>query len=369
MLALSSMARTRSRRAPARRPGPLALPEGITPAEWAMEKARYQNPRIRAFLGCIRMLDELVETDYHLLHCSPARLRQVWLEVRDLASVLRNRLSPALRGGSKIPRLEEARQSASVALRMLEQTLLAEIDAAPEDPSHEELLELRKLLCVAMGQLQTFLSESFGRVVAADPRSLHDVDYYLSRRFPRDIEESEWLLETVGDLHAHLQTIEVERCRLLTPVTEEMLRSGELPRREAWGEVSALLVGLYNDLAGRLKEVLCLHGIRFEEMSLLNRYSVDIPTKCLQVFEIHELASDVLDALDEDDAEGRRRCRIAVCRRLARLMEDLDRSLRDLVAFVPLWLHSIEKRRALVLGRSVPASGAEDNGGEAAVSA
>lgn len=315
-----------------------------------MEKVRQQNPTIRAFLGCIRLLDELVETDYHLLHCSPLRLREVWLEVRELAGVLRQRLSPALRGSSQIPELEEARRRAATALEMLDRTLLAEIDSVSEGAASGEPMALRKLLCVAMGQLQTFLAESFSRVVAADPRSMHDVDYYISRRFPRDIEESEWLYETVIDLNTQLQALEPHRRRLLEATAETMAETGELPSRETWSEASIFMVGLYNDLAGRLKEILSLHGVRFEEMSSLNRYAVEIPTRCLKVFEIHELSCEVFLVLDGDDAEARRECRLAVCRRLARLMGELDRTLRDLIAFVPLWIHNLEKRRTLTLG-------------------
>jgi len=319
-----------------------------------MEKVRHQNPRIRAFLGCIRLLDEVVETDYHLLHCSPLRLREVWLEVRELAAVLRQRLIPALRGSSKIPELEEARRRAATALEMLGRTLLSELDSVTDDLASDEPMALRKLLCVAMGQLQTFLAEGFSRIVAADPRSMHDVEYYLSRRFPRDIEESEWLYETVVDLNTQLQALELHRRRLLEATSEAMIETGELPSREVWNELSIFLVGLYNDLSGRLKEILSLHGVRFEEMSSLNRYAVEIPTRCLKIFEIYELSHEVFQALDDEDTEARRRCRFAVCRRLARLLDELDRTLRDLIAFVPLWIHNLEKRRTLSLGQGAP---------------
>ena len=36
------------------------LPEGVSLAEWALEKVRWQNPRIRCLLGCIRLLDDVL---------------------------------------------------------------------------------------------------------------------------------------------------------------------------------------------------------------------------------------------------------------------------------------------------------------------
>jgi len=38
--------------------------------------------------------------------------------------------------------------------------------------------------------------------------------------------------------------------------------------------------------------------------------------------------------------------------RMVSLIDSIDRSLRDLTAYVPLWLRSIEKRRALMLSKS-----------------
>jgi hypothetical protein len=39
-------------------------------------------------------------------------------------------------------------------------------------------------------------------------------------------------------------------------------------------------------------------------------------------------------------------------RRMADLMSEIDQRLCDLLAFIPLWLEGIEKRRALLLRRS-----------------
>ncbi len=44
------------------------LPDGVSLADWALEKNRWQNPRIRAFLGCIRVLDEVFESKDWRIH-------------------------------------------------------------------------------------------------------------------------------------------------------------------------------------------------------------------------------------------------------------------------------------------------------------
>src|SRR5687768_10227926 len=178
----------------------VSLPEGITALEWALERVNYQNPRIRAFLGCIRLLDGVLESNYALLHCSPERLLDIWRKVRQVADLIRNRLSPLLEVPSKIPILEEARQSAGSSLGMLEYQVLRRLDAFPEEVPPEQLLEVRKLLCISIGQIHAFLADTFGEVMAKDPRSLHDADYFLSRRFPQDIEEAEWLHATLSRL-------------------------------------------------------------------------------------------------------------------------------------------------------------------------
>ena len=51
----------------------LTLPDGVTVAHWGLEKVTTQNPRIRAFLGCIKLLGGVLESNYAILHCSPER--------------------------------------------------------------------------------------------------------------------------------------------------------------------------------------------------------------------------------------------------------------------------------------------------------
>jgi hypothetical protein len=46
------------------------LPPGVSKADWFFEQRRWQNPRIRHLLNCVRMLDEVLESNYSILHCS-----------------------------------------------------------------------------------------------------------------------------------------------------------------------------------------------------------------------------------------------------------------------------------------------------------
>ena len=60
------------------------LPEGVTALDWALERVNYQNPRIRSYLGCIRLIEGVLESNYALLHCSPERLLDIWSKVRQM---------------------------------------------------------------------------------------------------------------------------------------------------------------------------------------------------------------------------------------------------------------------------------------------
>jgi hypothetical protein len=133
----------------------IALPEGVTVTDWALERVHWQNPRIRAFLGCIRLLEGVLESNYSLLHCSPERLLDIWSKVRQVADLIRNRIAPLLRVRSSIPALEEARQSAEVSLRLLSGQVLDPLARFSAEIGPEHLNDVRKLLCVSIGQLTT----------------------------------------------------------------------------------------------------------------------------------------------------------------------------------------------------------------------
>ena len=345
----------------------IPLPEGVTAVDWALERVNYQNPRIRAFLGCIRLLDGILESNYAILHCSPERLLDIWAKVRQIADLIRERIVPLLEVPSRIPGLEEARQHAHAAAEMLDRHVLREIDRFPEKVPAEQLLEVRKLLCITIGQLHAFLQETFGELMARDPRSSHDKDYFLSRRFPKDIEEAEWLHATLVRLRDYLDKLDLVRPQHLTQPADQMRREETLPSRQSWRGTKFFLEILLNGLTPKLKEVLPLRGVRFYEMELLDRYATEIPTRCRLILEIHETGSDTIDGMksapsgSRPDREQNVRDLLAVhaalSRRASTLLADVDKLLQDLVAFIPLWLEAVEKRRALLLKRSMEERG------------
>ncbi len=337
----------------------IPLPPGVSVTDWSLERFTWQNPRIRAFLGCIRLLGEVLESNYAILHCSPDRLLEIWRKVRRVSELIRRELAPLLKFPSCIPRLEAARSSTELALTLLEDTVLADLDRFPETIPAQELLEFRKLLCVSIGQIHAFLHDTFGELMAADPRSLHDADYFLSRRFPQDIEEAEWLFQTVVKLQDFLAELGRQREADLVVVLRAMRQSEMLPDRSEWQKARDFLGSMLNVLTPKLREVLALRGIRFSEMEILDRYSSEIPARCQVALELYEVAREVHDQLRQDPGAPRHEreqrvqdllvCHASFSRRLVELLAELDRNLRDLDAFVPLWLEGIEKRRALML--------------------
>ena len=339
----------------------VVLPNGVALADWNLEKYRWQNPRIRSLLGCIKLLEEVLESNYALLHCSPARLHLIWRQVRRVSQLIRTQLASLLEYPSIVPHLEEARQSVVRSLEMLDDTVLAELEQFPRDLPNDRMLEARKFLCVSIGKLHAFLQDTFSELLAADPRSDRDADYFLSRRFPRDIEEAEWLFASVKGLQKYLRGLEGCRYPRLTSVSETIRRELTLPFGDFWLELMEFLVSLINDLSPRLNEILALRGIRFDEMEILDDYSVEIPTKAKMVIEIVELGRRTVDQLKREAGDDRSlreqnlqnliTVHAVLSRRLVSLLNDLDRRISDLWVFVPIWLENIEKRRALLLRR------------------
>jgi len=103
-------------------------------------------------------------------------------------------------------------------------------------------------------------------------------------------------------------------------------------------------------------------------MELLDRYAMELPTRCRITIELHEMGSETVDAMKattpssarSDREQGVRdllACYAVISRRVAVLLTDIDKLFQDLVAFVPLWLEAVEKRRALLLKRSLEEKG------------
>ena len=77
-------------------------------ADWALERVTVQNPCIRAFLGCIRVLEDVLESSYAILHCSPTRLAEIWERMQNAVATIRLKLEPLLQEGSPITAIEES---------------------------------------------------------------------------------------------------------------------------------------------------------------------------------------------------------------------------------------------------------------------
>lgn len=265
----------------------LTLPPGLTTTDWIIEKVRWQNPRIRTFLGCIRLLGGVLESNYAILHCSPERLREIWRKVRQVGDLIRTEMTPLLREPSRFPTLEEARQRAELSLDMLADSVLSDLEKFSFEVPGGDLIKVRKLLCVSIGKLHAFLQDTFGEIMASDPRSVHDADYFLSRRFPQDLEEAEWLHATVSRLSDYLGKMDPDRARRLSALATTIDRDKTLPVGMVWEEATEFLTELTDGLTPKLKEVLALRGIRFYEMEILDRYAAEIPTQCRVLAELH----------------------------------------------------------------------------------
>lgn len=335
------------------------LPDGVTVSQWSLEKVRWQNPRLRSFLLCIRLLDGILDSNYAILHCSPQRLNEIWRRVLEVSDVMRIELAPSLARPSCIPALEEARKKAEIALQIFSRTTLADLERLPALLDSERLTELRKLICISIGKLHGFIQDTFCEIIAADPRSLHDSDYFMSKRFPRDIEEAEWLHASVARLGSLLRRMQRDEVAVLERARDRLHAKGEISDGADWQTASAALREIDHELTKLIKETLTLRGIRFDELEVLDRYAYDIPSRCQLIFELdraaHEICDEVLHrARSEGEATSDPIGELTAshaffARRIGDLLIDLLATLEDLAAFVPLWMKNIRMRRALFL--------------------
>jgi hypothetical protein len=130
-----------------------------------------------------------------------------------------------------------------------------------------------------------------------------------------------------------------------------------------WDDTTTFLTSLVRDLIPKLKEILALRGIRFDEMEVLDRYTLEIPANCQLLLEGHGVARELLSSLEREAggslaernqcARDLTACHRILSLRLARRMDTIETALSDLAAFIPLWLTSIERRRALLLRRNL----------------
>lgn len=323
------------------------LPEGVTLADWEEEKGRRQNPRIRTLLGCSAMLEAVHESNQAILNCSPDRLAEIWATVRHVALVLEDDLLPLLEEPCPIPSLETARQRTRSAALVLSTTIVAEIAGMPDAIEAERSREFRKLLCVALGQLDDFLQDAFAELMASDPRSLHDAGYFLSRRFRRDVEEAAWLIASVDELDVRLAAFEGRRQRLLRTLLDRLEEADSLPDASELEPAAGFLRALALDLTQRLKEVAALRGIRFAELEVIDRWAYELPAHCHGLLELWQVAS----AGRSKSVRAAPTWEEAVRSRSLALLGELDDLLQDLRAFLPIWRRGISDRRALAFRR------------------
>lgn len=338
------------------------LPPGVNVADWSLERVRVQNPRIRAYLGSLRLLEQTNESNYAILHCSPGRLLQIWRRVRRVCKIMQNRLAPTLRELSLIPELDTARRNADLSYHVLNNTVIRRLEEYPYRIDDDDLHAVRRLLCRSIGKIYAFLRDTFGEIVAADPRSLHDSDYYLSKRFPQDIEEAEWLYSSVDKLNDYMQEIGRVLMRDLKEMSVRLRSEPQLPTARGWRNVSRFLDELIDGLSPKLREVLAMTGIRYDEMEPLDDYAFKIPNNCHQLADSYRLGRKLIDELKTREVgtliERERRiddllaCHDVIASFLLTIMIRIEQSIQDLMAYVPIWLDAIEKRRALMLTKN-----------------
>ena len=339
------------------------LPEGVTAADWGLERVRIQNPSIRSYLGCIRLLEEVLDSNYAILHCSPDRLLKIWGQVEQVCQLMRSELLPTLKEPSTIPSLDEARRHAEASFRALEETVLTAVARYDQPLRAHQLPEVRKLLCVSIGKIYAFLRDTFGEIVANDPRSRHDADYFLSRRFAQDIQESEWLYSSVYELDELLDGLEKAYSAEVTDSLPRMRKERMIPPEPAWEQTRKLLDVLLGDLMPKLKEVLSLRGIRLNDMESLEAHASSISNDCRSLMEVYAVGREVIDKLKGvggpalDEREQRVKdlisCHRVVSGRMIALLTRLHASLRDLVKYIADAKAGIEKRRALMLAKDL----------------
>jgi len=329
----------------------------MLPLDWPLEKVRWQNPRIRVLLGSVQSLDRVLESNFAILHCSPTRLLQIWDTVRTVCRVVETKVTPLMQQPSTLPELDEAVRNARQTLTFLDGEVFAHLEHVPDRPEEHQFDELRRTLCITIGKLHGFLVDTLGEILAADPRSHHDVDYFLARKFPRDVEEAEWLQTSVSRLDSDLSLLNARRHADLGSVIDTMARSGQLPSTETWHRLATFLDVLGSEFSPKLKTIAGLRAIRFGELEVLQEHARDLPESCRVAGELYATAGVILEILTaplgRDDSQAARTVAAdverALCSRIITYLRAIEDELRDLATFIPLWLSSIIKRRALML--------------------
>ena len=337
------------------------LPDGVSLTDWSLEKVRSQNPRLRVILKTIDQLEQVSDSNYSILHCSQPRLLEVWRKVREVSRGIQTELEPLLRENSWIPSLEAARSNALSGYQTLNRSVLTVIEEYPQEVSPSELTDIRRLLCSSIGQIHSFLRDTFSELMAADPRSSHDADYYLSKRFPDEIEKAEGLYGAVFRLNEHLRELEPIWNKYVRQLRETMRHERMIPSLETWKDAETVMDLLATDVTPHLREIIALKGLRFDESQSMDDYTFGITYLCKMLGEVYLLGRSLLDELktlpaNTVSAREQRVASLITCHevtidRLNELLGWVETHLEDLSSYVPEWLGKIEKRRALMLSR------------------
>ena len=336
----------------------VALPDEVSISEWSLERDNVQNVRIKALLGLIRMLEEALDSNYAILHCSTGRLEEIWRRVGEVAESVRRQLAPLLEEPSVVPRLERARRNVKASYEFLSRSTLSNIDRHSHHLPVDGLIGTRKLLCVSMGEVHAFLQDAFGRLMEADPRSQFNRDYFLSQRFSRDVEEAEWLYRSVGNLADYLHEIRVESSTTVLPIVRRLREEECLPSEASWMTMRDF-VNLLRDVTTKLNEMLALRAIRFDEMEILDLYAGELPAKYHQMLALYEAGRAITERVKasapiswpqrEQSIKDLLHAHNVIGRQVGTLAQAIHRLILDLDAFLPIWYRSLGERRALLL--------------------
>ena len=198
-------------------------------------------------------------------------------------------------------------------------------------------------------------------IVANDPRSRHDADYFLSKRFAQDIEESEWLYSSVYELNELLDGLEKACSAEFKDFLPKMRKERLIPPEAAWEPTEKLLDILLGDLMPKLKEVLSLRGVRVDDMESLETHAFDISHYCESVMEVYAVGREVVEKIKrtggptqkerEQSVKDLISCHGVVSGRMVDLLSRLHATLCDLTTYIADSKTGIEKRRALMLGK------------------
>lgn len=329
------------------------LPAGVREEAWRVEQRTLQNPRIRTLLRALSKLDGLVDGNLTLLHCSAEVLAEALRKTKQASQILATQFATVIEPPSVVPAIEEELESIRYAFENLERAALADLRKLTLSPARSEQMGNRKLLSLCIGRLHAFLQDSLVRLLAADPRSRHDSNHYLMKRFLKEKEDTEWLHYSVCELRDELEALNRWRELSLTRISAAIRREGVLPSGEAELVLRRFLARLQVDLLPCLRSLLTQSGVRYEEVEVLDRMVVEIPKLCtlIEVLWTTTREAEVnLEQLRRDGISERAMAtpRIVLddlCRRVADQIERLDQQVKDLSIFVPFWQYGVEGRR------------------------